>query len=71
MRISGVSALALFVIEVMEKSKVTEILQVELSKHSSFKNWHGLTKENINKFVVEPTAVTVNPDDLETLKRKM
>ena len=55
----------------MEKSKVREILEVELSKHASFENWHGITKENINKFLVEPIAVTVNPDDLETSKRKM
>ena len=55
----------------MEKSKVREILEVELSKYAPFENWHGITKENINKFLVKPTAVTVDPDDLETSKRKM
>jgi hypothetical protein len=55
----------------MTISEVRDKVEEELRRGDSFNNSHGITKENIRLFLVEPYEVTVDPDDLETAPRKM
>ena len=55
----------------MDKSEVKLKLKKELVNPNSYNNWHGITEQNINNFIVEPFAVSVDPDDLETENRMM
>jgi len=55
----------------MDKSVVKSKVKEEISKIDSLNNFHGITKKNIESFLVEPFTVDVDPDDLETTKRKM
>ena len=55
----------------MDADTVREIVRKEVSKRLPFKNFHGITRENLNSFLVTPFAVMVDPDDLETDPREM
>ena len=36
-----------------------------------FKNFHGITRDNLESFLVEPFSIRVDPDDLESDPRDM
>ena len=55
----------------MDKSHVQSKVTEEIAKIDAFDNYHGITKENIESFLVEPFTVLVDPDDLETTIRPM
>ncbi len=55
----------------MNVAKIKQLVQEQLANIGSFDNFHGLTKENLSSFLVDPYAVYVEPDDLETTKREM
>ncbi len=55
----------------MDADTVREIVRKEVSKNLPFENFHGITRENLGSFVVEPFAAQVDPDDLETKPREM
>ena len=55
----------------MDKSIVKSKVAEEIAKIGSLSNFHGITKENIETFLVEPFTVLVDPDDLETTTRPM
>lgn len=55
----------------MTEQEIKNLVGESLSELDEFNNFHGITKENINSFVVPPYQVIVDPDDLETEKRNM
>ena len=48
-----------------------DAVSAQLSAELAFDNSHGITPENVRSFLVEPYAVMVDPDDLETPAREM
>ncbi len=40
-------------------NEMREMLRIELSRHQNFDNWHGISKDNIYKHLVEPYEVDV------------
>ena len=55
----------------LDAGAVGRILAAELGRLAPFKNFHGITPDNLQSFLVSPYALTVDPDDLETAPRKM
>jgi hypothetical protein len=55
----------------MDSSTIKRLLEDELARGERFSNWHGFTPENLRSCLVEPFAVQVDPDDLETSPRMM
>ena len=55
----------------MDTSTVKSLVEAELRRGESFTNLHGITPATIRSFLVEPFAVTTDPDDLETQPRDM
>jgi len=55
----------------MNVSDVKILVKERLNNVDSFENFHGVKKDNLSSFLVEPYAVLVNPDDLETEEREM
>lgn len=55
----------------MTKDEVNLLLNEELNRLDEFDNYHGITKDNLNKFLIDPYQVLVDPDDLETDERNM
>ena len=55
----------------MNSQKIKKLVYEQISSAIEFKNFHGVTKDNISTFLVEPYSVLVDPDDLETEERKM
>jgi hypothetical protein len=49
-----------------EASAIREGVRVELAKRDHFSNFHGITPDNLDSFLVEPFEAIVDPDDLET-----
>ena len=49
-----------------ESSAIREAVSVELAKRNDFANFHGITPDNLDSFLVAPFEVIVDPDDLET-----
>ncbi len=40
----------------MTKENLEQIIKFEIDS-TNFENWHGITRENINKYLIEPTLV--------------
>ncbi len=55
----------------MNEEEVKKLLNTELSSLDTFKNYHGVTRENLKQFIVSPYKVLVDPDDQETEERYM
>lgn len=55
----------------MDKNKVKKNLESEIKQLDGFVNYHGITLENLQYFLVEPFEIFVDPDDLETSPRNM
>ena len=55
----------------MDPFTVKSLVEAELRRGESFTNFHGITPATIRSFLVEPFAVTADPDDLETKPRVM
>lgn len=55
----------------MNSRDVKLIVDEELERSDFLWNYHGITRENITSFLVEPYEVIVDPDDLETPPRPM
>ncbi len=54
-----------------EPAGIREAVNIEIAKREEFVNFHGITAENIETFLVTPFQVPVDPDDLETPVRPM
>jgi hypothetical protein len=55
----------------MDRAEIEAILEVELASLGPFQNLHGIRLSNVRTFSVPPSAVLVDPDDLETQARSM
>jgi hypothetical protein len=55
----------------MNSSTVKRLLEEELARGEPFHNLHGITRENVRSFLVEPFALRTDPDDAETQPRAM
>lgn len=55
----------------MNSSEIENILKKEILTLKGFENFHGITSNNINDFIVAPYEAKVDPDDLETQERNM
>ena len=55
----------------LDADAVGRILAAELRRLAPFRNYHGITQDNLQSFLVSPYALTVDPDDLETVPREM
>lgn len=55
----------------MNVNIIKQIVHTEMDKGEQFKNYHGITKENLNSFLVEPFEVIVDLDDSETAPKSM
>ena len=55
----------------MTPYEVGQRLAAEIDADLPFQNHHGITRENLDQFLVEPHEVLVDPDDLETEPRLM
>jgi hypothetical protein len=55
----------------VDADTVQQIVQAEISRGLPFNNWHGITSENLDSFLVQPFSVLVDPVDLETDSRLM
>lgn len=55
----------------MTPYEVGQRLAAEIAADLPFQNHHGITRENLDQFLVEPHEVLVDPDDLETEPRLM
>ncbi len=55
----------------MNATQIKDIVTNELGRPQQFSNFHGITKNNVSSFIVEPLAVLVDPDDLESSLRQM
>lgn len=55
----------------LNSSTVRKLLEDELARGEPFRNWHGITVQNVHAFLVEPFPVLTDPDDLETKPRTM
>lgn len=55
----------------MNSSIIKRLVEDELARGESFRNFHGITPENIRSFMVEPFPVRTDPDDLEAEPRDM
>lgn len=47
----------------MTKEDIKRVLETEVTTISSFENFHGITQDNLRKFLVDPYQVLVLPDD--------
>jgi hypothetical protein len=54
-----------------ESSAIREAVSVELARRDGFSNFHGITPDNLDSFLVAPFQVIVEPDDLETAAHPM
>ena len=55
----------------MDSASIKKLVEDELVRADSFTNYHGITRSNLRSFLVEPFAIRVDPDDLETQPRDM
>lgn len=53
----------------MTPKEITTLIEQQLPVLTT--NFHGITSANIHSFLVEPYLVMVDPDDLESVARKM
>ena len=55
----------------MDKNNIQEIMEYEVKQLDNFINYHGITLDNLNYFLVEPFEIFVEPEDLDTSPRNM
>ena len=55
----------------MNSSIIKQLVQNELARAEPFRNFHGITLDNIRSFMVEPFPVRTDLDDRETGPRDM
>lgn len=55
----------------MDKNEIKKMVENEVNQLGPFVNYHGITLENLRRFLVEPFEIFVDPDDLETSPRYM
>ena len=55
----------------MSPDDVKQAVTAEIQADIAFRNFHGITPQNLQSFLVEPYEVVVDPDDLETNPRPM
>lgn len=55
----------------MNSQIIKKLVSEQINSAIAFENLHGITKENLSTFLVEPYSVLVDPDDLETEEREM
>lgn len=55
----------------MQAANVQRIVQGEIARAETFDNSHGVTPQNVRAFLVEPSCVRVDPDDVESPPRQM
>jgi hypothetical protein len=54
-----------------EATAIRRAVHSEIAKREQFSNLHGITIENLERFLVAPFVVLVDPDDLMTQARRM
>ena len=54
----------------MSPKDIQALVEAQL-RGAAFHNCHGITPGNVDRFLVEPRQVLVDPDDLETGPRRM
>jgi hypothetical protein len=57
--------------DMMNAHEIKRKVDEELGREERFTHWHGITRENIVSFLVEPYKVTVDPNDIESATRPM
>jgi hypothetical protein len=55
----------------MNAADIKRIVARELAKIEHLENMHGITRENVHKFLVEPFTVITDPDDTTSAPREM
>jgi hypothetical protein len=55
----------------MNAADIKRIVARELAKIEHVENAHGINRENVHKFLVEPFAVITDPDDTTSAPREM
>jgi hypothetical protein len=51
----------------MDKTEVTYIVHEQITQGGKFENYHGITSDNISKYLVEPYEVLVDINNFESL----
>jgi hypothetical protein len=54
-----------------EAAAIRRVVNDEIAKGENFSNLHGITADTLERFLVPPFEVPVDPDDLETHIRPM
>jgi hypothetical protein len=54
-----------------EPAVIQQVVRDEIAKGQAFSNFHGITADNLEAFLVPPFEIMVDPDDLETQIRPM
>jgi hypothetical protein len=55
----------------MQLRDIKEIVRLELARNEPFDSSHGITRQNLQEFLVEPFSVHVDPDDTRSSPREM
>ena len=50
---------------------IQRVVQQELQRNEPFDSSHGITRQNLHEFLVEPFAVRIDPDDTKSPPREM
>lgn len=50
---------------------IKRVVQQELQLNERFDSSHGITRQNLHEFLVEPFAVQIDPDDTKSPPREM
>ena len=55
----------------MNARDIKQIVQQELARSEPFDSFHGITRQNLHEFLVEPFSVRIDPDDTTSPPREM
>lgn len=55
----------------MMAREIKRVVHQELKRNEPFDSSHGITRQNLHEFLVEPLAVRIDPDDTKSPPREM
>lgn len=55
----------------MNTRDIKQMVQQELARNEPFDSSHGITRQNLHEFLVEPFSVRIDPDDTKSPPREM
>ena len=55
----------------MNARDIKQVVQRELQRNEPFDSSHGITRQNLHEFLVEPFSVRIDPDDTKSSPREM